>query len=211
MLNLLLDLKDEFGLTYIFISHDLNVVRFISDRVMVMYLGEVVEIGPVEALIRAAAPSLYRGAARGDAVARSRQPDAGGAARRRSAQPDQSAVRLPLPHALPVCGSCVRRHCAGCRRRAWSVISRPATWSTGSGHSLAGSRGRESIMDDDKSRQNALRKIAAAARVPLDRRSPARIARAVAPTVARMAARKTCHPVRGRAGDLRRGRAQGAS
>jgi peptide/nickel transport system ATP-binding protein len=50
ILNLLMDLKAEFGLTYIFISHDLNVVRYISDRVMVMYLGEVVEIGPVEAL-----------------------------------------------------------------------------------------------------------------------------------------------------------------
>jgi peptide/nickel transport system ATP-binding protein len=50
VLNLLLDLKNEFGLTYIFISHDLNVVRFISDRVMVMYLGQVVEIGASEAL-----------------------------------------------------------------------------------------------------------------------------------------------------------------
>jgi peptide/nickel transport system ATP-binding protein len=50
VLNLLLDLKAEFGLTYVFISHDLGVVRFISDRVMVMYLGQVAEIGPAEAL-----------------------------------------------------------------------------------------------------------------------------------------------------------------
>lgn len=50
VLNLLADLKNEFGLTYVFISHDLNVVRFISDRVLVMYLGEVVEIGPSEAI-----------------------------------------------------------------------------------------------------------------------------------------------------------------
>jgi peptide/nickel transport system ATP-binding protein len=50
VLNLLADLKRELGLTYIFISHDLNVVRYISDRVMVMYLGEVAEIGPVETL-----------------------------------------------------------------------------------------------------------------------------------------------------------------
>jgi peptide/nickel transport system ATP-binding protein len=51
VLNLLIDLKSEFGLTYVFISHDLNVVRFISDRVLVMYLGKVAELGPSEVLL----------------------------------------------------------------------------------------------------------------------------------------------------------------
>ena len=50
VLNLLADLKKELGLSYIFISHDLNVVRHMSDRVMVMYLGQVAEIGPVDSL-----------------------------------------------------------------------------------------------------------------------------------------------------------------
>jgi peptide/nickel transport system ATP-binding protein len=48
VLNLLVDLKAQFDLTYMFISHDLNVVQYMSDRVMVMYLGRVAEIGPVE-------------------------------------------------------------------------------------------------------------------------------------------------------------------
>lgn len=47
VLNLLGDLKQQFDLTYLFISHDLNVVQYISDDVMVMYLGEVVEYAPV--------------------------------------------------------------------------------------------------------------------------------------------------------------------
>jgi peptide/nickel transport system ATP-binding protein len=50
VLNLLVDLKSELGLTYVFISHDLNVVQYISDRVLVMYLGKVVEVGPVDSI-----------------------------------------------------------------------------------------------------------------------------------------------------------------
>ncbi|HRO15533.1 MAG TPA: ATP-binding cassette domain-containing protein, partial [Paracoccus sp. (in: a-proteobacteria)] len=50
VLNLLADLQDEFGLTYVFISHDLSVVRYIADEVMVIYKGEVVEQGSRDAL-----------------------------------------------------------------------------------------------------------------------------------------------------------------
>ncbi len=52
ILNLLADLQQEFGLSYVFITHNLDVVRHVANRVLVMYLGKVVEAGPVEDLYR---------------------------------------------------------------------------------------------------------------------------------------------------------------
>jgi oligopeptide transport system ATP-binding protein len=53
ILRLILDLQQRFGLSYVFISHDLSVVKRIADRIAVMYLGRIVELGPSEAVYRA--------------------------------------------------------------------------------------------------------------------------------------------------------------
>ncbi len=53
VLQLLAELRQKLGLSYLFVSHDLNVVRLLTDRVAVMYLGKIVEIGPSEQIFRA--------------------------------------------------------------------------------------------------------------------------------------------------------------
>jgi peptide/nickel transport system ATP-binding protein len=61
ILNLMLDLQHEYGLTYLFISHDLSVVRYMSDTIGVMYLGKLVEVGPAADVYAAPVHPYTRG------------------------------------------------------------------------------------------------------------------------------------------------------
>ncbi len=98
--NLLTDLVREEDIGLVLVSHDLSVVRQVADRVAVMYLGRIVEIGDTADGLVQPAPPLHRGAGGGDPAGRRRRGAAGRPARRR-ARPGQPAVRLPVPPALP--------------------------------------------------------------------------------------------------------------
>ena len=79
VINLLDELKAKLGLSYLFVAHDLAVVRHIADRVAVMYLGRIVEIGDVDQRLRPPHPPVHPGPAVGDPDPRpgeGAQPDA---------------------------------------------------------------------------------------------------------------------------------------
>ncbi len=145
VLNLLVDLKREFGLTYLFISHDLNVVRYISDRVLVMYLGEVVELGPVDRVWDAPAhpytQALLAAMPSSDPDNRTKTPPILGDPPNPIDPPSGCRFHTRCPFAEPLCAGATPKlteldtmgHQAAC------YMAIPA-----SGHSLAPSRGGES-------------------------------------------------------------------
>ncbi|MCC7272523.1 MAG: ATP-binding cassette domain-containing protein [Alphaproteobacteria bacterium] len=112
IINLLLDLRAELGLTCLFISHDLGVVRHLADRVAVMYLGRLVEEGPAATIYAAPAhpytqallASVPRIARRGDIGRHAFRPVAGELPSP-LAPPAGCAFHPRCPHAMPVCRS----------------------------------------------------------------------------------------------------------
>ena len=101
LLNLLLDLQREFGLTYLLVSHNLNVIRRVTGRTAVMYLGQIVEDSPTRELFaKPAHPYSAALLSTNPAVDPKRRLRADRAAGRDS-QRRESAERVPLPHALP--------------------------------------------------------------------------------------------------------------
>jgi oligopeptide transport system ATP-binding protein len=107
ILNLLKELKSRFALTYLYISHDLSTVKFISDRVAVMYLGKLVEIGPARTVF--AAPKHPYTRALIDAVpvpdpaARNRRQPMKGEPPSPISPPSGCRFHPRCPKAMPVC------------------------------------------------------------------------------------------------------------
>ncbi len=118
VINLFMDLREQFDLTYLFISHDLGVVQHISDRVVIMYLGRIVEIARDRGAVRRPQSSLCAGAAVGSAAPAARQaliPSGQG----RDPLAAQPAARMPFPSALSA------RHAALFARSASIEGNRP--------------------------------------------------------------------------------------
>jgi peptide/nickel transport system ATP-binding protein len=130
ILNLLLDLQADLRLTYLFVAHDLSVVRHISNRVAVMYVGRIVELAETEALFRAPrhpyTAALLSAVPEPDPRARARRLILQGEVANPAAPPAGCYFHPRCPHAIDVCRS---------QTPAWQEVA--------PGHSVSCHRARE--------------------------------------------------------------------
>ncbi len=101
VLNLMKEIQQEMNLTYLFIAHDLSVVQYMSDRIMVMYLGRIVEVADSRALYDEPLHPYTRALLSAIPVADIHHKKTAPGTGRRGAQPDPQAGRLPVPQPLP--------------------------------------------------------------------------------------------------------------
>ena len=107
VLNLLQQLKDDLGLTYLFISHDLHVIEYLSDRVLVMYLGHVVEVGSAEDIsvhpMHPYTQALFASAPTMNPDERLDHPPLTGDPPNPINPPSGCRFRTRCPHVMPIC------------------------------------------------------------------------------------------------------------
>jgi len=109
VLNLLQNLKHELGLTYVFISHDLHVIEYLSDRVLVMYLGQIVEVGSADEVsaepLHPYTQALFASAPSMDPDERLGHPPLTGDPPNPINPPSGCRFRTRCPQAMEVCGT----------------------------------------------------------------------------------------------------------
>jgi peptide/nickel transport system ATP-binding protein len=109
VLNLLQNLKNDLGLTYVFISHDLHVIEYLSDRVLVMYLGQIVELGSAEEVsaepLHPYTQALFASAPSMNPDERIARPPLTGDPPNPINPPSGCRFRTRCPHAMEICAS----------------------------------------------------------------------------------------------------------
>ena len=105
ILNLLSELQLKSKTSYLLISHDLGVVRYLADRIAVMYLGRIMEVGDSETVFRGPEPPVHGGAPVGGARTSTARTARAHPTRRRDPEPGQPAERLRLQHPLSTASS----------------------------------------------------------------------------------------------------------